>query len=199
MFDFIYEPLRDLALYLWRRKHRVTPEQKIQLKAKWKAVVEEQLAERRRQGLNEDVIVRDVKRAEHYPEGLPGRGISPWFRAGLVGTYHDGILVGLSWARVVFDEKLKKWVFARPGEEGKTVAVIGYVPYHRIESIDWDGDEYYGFPHLYLHFDGPKKQPYERIGLCEKNALNGRAYYTEVADYAEVRSLSKKLGIKRIA
>lgn len=85
------------------------------------------------------------------------------------------------------------------GEEGKRLILIGYVPYHRIEWIDWDGDEFYPYTHLYLHFDGPKRQPYERLALCEKRELDGRPYYTEVADYEEVRKLSKKRGVKYFA
>jgi hypothetical protein len=51
---------------------------------------------------------------------------------------------------------------------------------HRIEWIDWDGDEFYPYTHLYLHFDGPRRQPYKRLGLCEKGELDGWPYYTEV-------------------
>jgi len=60
------------------------------------------------------------------------------------------------------------------GEEGKTVA-LSLRPYHRIESIDWDGDEYYGFP----------------TSICISTALrnspmNGLAYAKERAEWAGV-------------
>jgi hypothetical protein len=35
---------------------------------------------------------------DHYPEiDEKAKGISPWFRAGLIGMYHRGVLIGLRW------------------------------------------------------------------------------------------------------
>ena len=195
----IYKPLRDLIAYFWARKRRLSNEEKVQLKAKWKPMIEEKLREWHHQRLSHDVIVHDVKRTHKYPDGLKGKGISPWFRVGLMDTYHDGIMLGLRWGKAVFDSKLQKWVFANLGEEGNTFILIGFVPYYHIEWIDWDGDEFYPYTHLYLHFDGPKKQPYERLSLCEKKELNGWPFYTEIADYHETRKLSKKRGGKYFA
>jgi hypothetical protein len=192
----VYKPLQDLLSYFQKRKRRLTPEQKIQLKAKWKPLIEEKLREWHHRKLSHDVIVHDVKRNLDYPGSLPGKGISPWFRVGLMDIYHDGIMLGLRWGRAILEPTQKKWLCARLGEEGTTLVLIGYVPYHRIEWIDWEGDEFYPYTHLYLHFDGPKKQPYERLALCEKRDLDGIPYYTEVADYEETRKLSKRHGIR---
>ena len=194
-----YKPLHDLVSFIWKRKRRLTQEQKIQLKAKWKPIIEEKLQKRHYEQLSHDVIVHDVKRIHEYPDGSPGKGISPWFRVGLMDTYHEGVMLGLRWGRAVWDPTFEKWVFAHLGEEGQNFILIGYVPYHRIEWIDWDGDEFYPYTHLYLHFDGPKKQPYERLALCEKRELDGTPYYTEIADYEESRRLSKKRGAKYFA
>ena len=195
-----YKPLHDLVSYIWRRKRRLSQEQKVQLKAKWKPIIEEKLTEWHCKQLSHDVIVHDVRRTHAYPDGLPGKGISPWFRVGLMDTYHEGVMLGLRWGRAIFDPTLEKWVFARLGEEGgRNIILIGYVPYHRIEWIDWDGDEFYPYTHLYLHFDGPKKQPYDRLALCEKKELDGKPYYTQVIDYDEARKLSKKRGAKYFA
>ena len=194
-----YEPLRDLLSYLWVRKRRLTQEEKVQLKAKWKPMIEEKLRDWHHKSLSHDAIVHDVKRTQDYPDGLHGKGISPWFRVVLMDTYHDGIMLGLRWGKVVFEPTQQKWLFARLGEEGKNLILIGYVPYHHIEWIDWDGDEFYPYTHLYLHFDGPKRQPYERLVLCDKRELEGRPYYAEVADYEEARKLSKKRGVKYFA
>lgn len=194
-----YKPLLDLISFIWKRKRRLTQEQKIQLKAKWKPPIEDKLSEWHHQRLSRDVIVHDVKRNHEYPEILPGKGISSWFRVGLMDTYHEGIMLGLRWGRAVWDETIEKWVFARLGEKGQNFILIGYVPYHRIEWIDWDGDEFYPYTHLYLHFDGPKNQPYERLALCEKKELDGKPFYTEVADYEETHRLSKKRGAEYFA
>lgn len=195
----LYKPLRDLVSYIRSLKRRLSNEEKVQLKAKWKPVIEYHLREWHHKGLSHDVIVHDVKRTHDYPDGIRGKRISPWFRVGLMGTYHDGIMLGLRWGRAVFDSKVQKWVFAKLGEEGNAFILIGFVPYYRIEWIDWDGDEFYPYTHLYLHFDGPKKQPYERLAICEKKELNGWPFYTETADYEETRKLSKKRGAKYFA
>lgn len=189
-----YKPLSDLLSFIWSRKRRLTNEQKVQLKAKWKPAIEAKLRDWHHEKLRHDVIVHDVERSEQYPSGLPGKGISPWFRVGLVDTYHDGIMLGLRWGRAVYDSTEQKWLLARLGEDGQNLLLVGYVPYHRIEWIDWDGDEFYPYTHLYLHFDGSKRQPYERLALCEKRELDGWPYYTEVADYEKTRRLSKKRG-----
>src|SRR5207253_9654577 len=46
------------------------------------------------------------------------------------------------------------------GERGEMkVVLLGTIPYDHIDSVDWDGDEYYGFPHIYCFF-AHKKEPY---------------------------------------
>ena len=89
-----YKPLSDLVSWLSSRRRRLTDEQKVQLKAKWKPRVEEHLRAWHRDQLRHDVIVHDVKRGQEYPEALGGKGISSWFRVGLVDTYHDGTEMG---------------------------------------------------------------------------------------------------------
>lgn len=56
------------------------------------------IAKRLRSKLIMDVIIRDMERIDSYPESSDkNKGISPWFKAGLMGTYHKGIQVGLNW------------------------------------------------------------------------------------------------------
>lgn len=57
-----YKPLWDLVAYLWARKRRLSNEEKVQLKAKWKPMIEEKLREWHHQRLSHDVIVHDVKK-----------------------------------------------------------------------------------------------------------------------------------------
>ena len=93
------------------------------------------------------------------------------------------------------------WRYANyeTGEEGDVNAVlIGRIPYQNIAAVDWDGDEYYHFPHIYCYFDGERKQPYEELVFCiEKCNSGGRPFYVEIASNEQVRKLSKKLGIRR--
>ncbi len=48
----------------------------------------------KKENLRKDVIICHVNRADKYPEVAEGKGISSWFRVGLLATYHGGILVG---------------------------------------------------------------------------------------------------------
>jgi len=73
--------------------------------------------------------------------------------------------------------------------------LVGYVPFENIESADWYGDEYYGFPPLYCYFCH-RKEPYEKLAFCEKRDLDGTPYYPEVAPYPAVRKRSRKLGLE---
>jgi hypothetical protein len=184
------------ALSAIRKRHRhVSAAEIVQLRQRWKPIFEDKLAERRRDKLRTDVIVHDVKRLDQYPHGEHEvRGISAWFRVGLMGTYHGGIFVGLRW------EKLKllpddNWGIADTvaGEEGdQQVILIGKIPYERIEAVDWDGDEYYTFPHIYCHFDGPGGQPYQCLVYSERKYLDEFPFYVDIASEEAVRRATKK-------
>jgi hypothetical protein len=107
-------------------------------------------------------------------------------------------LVGLRWGQITKHES--GWTYKKHDDEkssGVRVILIGYIPYENIEAVDWSGDEYYNFPHLYCHFDEKRKEPYESLMLCEEKCNpGGRPFYVEVAPYETVRKVSKKLGIK---
>ncbi len=195
---FIYSLLKDGRAGFRGRKRRLSPSERIAIRHKWKAEFDEKLAVRRRDKLGMDVIVRDVKRVDSYPDTKEGKGISSWYRCGLMGTYHRGVQLGLSWESLNCDGA-KGWRYTnhKAGEKDGTKAIlIGFVPYENIESVDWDGDEFYNKPHLYCHFDAGRGEPYENLAFCEKQELNGYDYYTEIADFEPVRKLSKKLGIR---
>jgi len=66
-----------------------------------------------------------------------------------------------------------------------------------IEVINWDGDEYDYFPHLYCHFFGKDDQPYERLIFCKEVDMgNGHKYYSEVGTLEHIQENSKKQGIE---
>jgi hypothetical protein len=127
---------------------------------------------------NGDAIIRELRRKDTYPDlDNSLRGISPWFKVELKGTYFRGLEVFLSVQRVVVDRNV-----ARPahGEEqgARNVYVVGRIPYTAIEAIDWEGDEYYGFTHVYCRFR--RKGPYEAVVLYDTRAHQlggGREYH----------------------
>ena len=192
----LYRILKDLLLLIRGKRRQLSASDIVRLRSKWKVEIEEKLFERRRhKNASVDVIIRDVRRANTYPEIPDEKGISPWFRAGLMDTYHRGVQIGLSWTSLTLGERGLRQADYSQGETGEVkVILIGFVPFENIEAIDWNGDEYYGYPHIFCHF-AHGKQPYERLAYCEKRELNNIAYYSEIADYEQIRERSRKAGI----
>jgi hypothetical protein len=97
------------------------------------------------------------------------------------------------------DTEGKSWRLTNygAGEKGDAKALlIGRIPYENIEEVNWEGDEYYGFPHIYCLFSH-KGEPYEYIAYCTQGTNPGALpFYTEIARYKRVRRLSKKLGLQ---
>jgi hypothetical protein len=102
---FIYSLVKDAFGWVVRlvwRKPRLTNEEKIERRERWRPIFEAEVTKNWREKLRSDVIIRDVRRMDKYPDiDEKARGISPWFRAGLADTYHRGILVGFHWDQVV--------------------------------------------------------------------------------------------------
>ena len=187
----IYRILRDTVTAILKKKRTLTAAEIVKLRHQWKAEFETNICERRNKGLPTDVIIRDMKRVDKYPDiSENAKGISPWFRVGLMGTFHRGIQVGLNWETLIYDDHSKKWRYPnlKAGEAGRLkVILLGLIPYESIEVVDWDGDEYYGFPHIYCYFNAKKKEPYERLVYCEQKYLNNIPYYTEVVEFSSVK------------
>lgn len=196
---FIYRIIKDgLALLRGGRRH-LTPSEVVQLRQQWKTKFETKILEQRRKGLRTDVIIRDMNRIDNYPDiEEKKKGISSWFRVGLMDTYHKGIQVGLRWGMLSIDAETNGWRYTdrQAGEKGDVkVILIGYIPFESIETVNWDGDEFYGYPHIYCYFNAKHKEPYERLAYCEKKELDDFPYYVEIADHDNVNKLSKKRGI----
>ncbi len=193
----LYTVGRDLYGFLRGRLAPPSPKLQLERMEKWKTGVEEQIRRRRACLIRDDVIVRDFRRARDYPELKSGRQPS-FFRVGLIGTYHQGIELGLGVHALVEEKSERSWRIARDDERdhAKIAYLVGYVPWAAIEMIDWDGDEYYPYPHFYCRFRGG--EPYERLAFCEKLDLpGGITCYSPIADQQEVRRTSQKFGTSR--
>lgn len=184
------------VLWRWfrRNKRNLTPQQKLELRAKWKPLVEAWIFKRNQEQLRHDCIVRDMKRMDQYPDVADReKGVSAWFRVGLVDTYERGMMVGLRYEGLVEESiGLRLGDYNSEKEKMKNFMLTGFIPYENIESIDWNGDQYYGYPHIYCYFEF-KGEPYERLAYCEKRTLDHIIYYREIADYHSVLKLTKKL------
>jgi hypothetical protein len=197
----LYSLLKDVIGLVLRKRRRLSPSEVLELRHKWKPLFEAHVWKKHRDKLTSEIIVRDMKRIDNYPDAKETRGISPWFRAALVGTYHRGIYAGLRWGTLTKQKGGgEHWRFTdrAAGEKGDVrVLMIGSILYEDIDNVDWDGDEYYSDPHVYCFFTHKQKEPYEHTGFYTKTTpTNGLPFYIEVAPYEQVRRLSKRLGIR---
>ena len=197
---FIYSLLKDGAGLVRGRKRRLTPAQILELRQKWRPLFEEEIWKTHQEKLRKDIVIRDVGRLDSYTDvDKKAKGISPWFRAGLMDTYHKGILVGLRWQELSRCPGNGSWhsVRYKSGEKGEVNSIlIGKIPYEKIEAVEWRGDEYYYFPHIYCYFDTKTKEPYENVVYCLEHPRSEMPpYYSELVPYEAVRQNDKRLGI----
>lgn len=179
-----------------RNNRKLSAAEKLALRAKWKPQFANYLREHISKKLRTDVIIRDMRRIDKYPDIEEKKGISPWFRLGLCDIYERGIMVGMGWDAIVKEDegyRHERW----PGGEinSEKVILMGFIPFESIESVDWDGDGYYSFPHIYCYFEH-RGEPYERTMFCRKQELDGWPYYTEVVDRKSVLKVGKLYGVK---
>lgn len=169
-------------------KRHQSPEEKIAARDKWRPIFENYFLENSQSGRLGDAIIHDVDRLDAYPsteDKKEKEGISSWFRAGLMGTYHKGILIGLRWTYI--EERDGVWTKTTESESPTATKAIllGEAPYECIESVNFDEDNYYNKPHIYCHFDF-QGEPYERLYYGEKFQLDTRSpyYYAEISEYS---------------
>lgn len=162
---------------------------------------EDELSKIRARNLRRDIVIRDVDRVDGYPNVDENeKGISPWFKVGILETYTRGIKVGLSIVALTQSENGLRYTDHKVNEEKDITAyLIGEIPFDSIVTVNWEGDEYYYFPHIYCHFnhDG---QPYERLTFCEKIDMgHGHNYYKVISDYETVHENSIQANVKFFA
>ena len=194
---FLYSASKDLWGWVRGRRRRLKPAQIVQLRLKWKVEIEKELFERTAKKLRSDIIIRDMRRIDSYPNiEKMSKGISSWFKVGLIGTYHRGIIVGLRWESIIADQKTGQlmsvdWSAKEKGDHKAILA--GYIPFESIETVDWEGDEFYRNAIFYCHFDGPKSQPYEELAYCDEGDINGHKFYTKIAPYTRRRHRKERV------
>jgi hypothetical protein len=189
----LYNILRDVGRWLYERFKPKDPADILKHRTKWKAEFERNLHLLE----NQHVIIRDLRRMDSYPElNAKEKGISPWFKTEFKDLYHRGFEVFLRIESIKYLEEAKGWVYCHYDEEGTENAyLVGRIPYDVVREVDWSGDEYYGFPHVYCDFNRRlRREPYEEIVFCRRNKGVQRDWFTELAEYESVRKLSKKFG-----
>lgn len=181
----------DYKKFFTKKSYRMfSSAELIQHQEKLRPVFQEEIYKCRREKLRQDTIIRDVNRLSEYPATKEQKGISPWFKVGLVDTYHEGIQVVLSGTTLI--EKDDKFFLADYGTENSFSAwLVGEIPYEYIEAVNFEGDEYYPYPHIYCYFQN-KGEPYKRLIYCNDIDMgHGGTYYKEIAEYYDVQRDSR--------
>lgn len=196
-FSGAYNIIKDVRQALGKR-HEKTAAEHFEAQNKWRPVVEGLVRDTFKNDLRSDCIIRDVRRRKQYPTAASGKGISAWFRAGLVGTYHAGIEVALSIHSLVWQASEDSWRLLGLDEESEgalNAYLIGYIPWENVQHIDPEGDEYYSYPHIFCRFQ-PHGQPYEKLAFCERKQLfpTSLPYFKEVEAIERVKLTSQKFG-----
>jgi len=154
------------------------------------------------ESLRRKVIIRDIDRDEFYPRVVESEGISSWFRVELGQLYYRGIQVFLSAGAVVScDDGTYRFRDISNGEKGdERVFLIGEIPFTNIVSVNFDGDEYDYFPHVFCHFCESNGEPYERLIVCKEIEMGqGHKYYSEIETFESMKKNSEKYGVSDFA
>ena len=142
-----------------------------------------------------------MDRVDSYPDiDETEKGISPWFRVALLDTYKRGARIGLRIGNLTECENGYRYTDYKAGEKGDIRAFfIGEIPYESIVAVNWDGDEFYYFPHIYCHFNH-NGEPYERLVYCREIEMgNGHKHYSDIAEYESVKLNSDSFGVEYFA
>jgi len=189
----LYNIVRDVGRWLYEKFGPKDPARILEHRTKWKAEFERNIELLR----NQNVIIRDLARMDSYPElDEREKGISPWFKTEFKGLYHRGFEVFLRIESIKYLEEAKGWVYCDYKDEAAVNAfLVGRIPYDVVRDVDWSGDEYYPFSHVYCDFKKRlRKEPYEDIVFCERHEGVNHEWFTDLAEYETVRKLSKKFG-----
>lgn len=165
-----------------------TPSERVRHNEALRLQFREEIDRCRAEDLRKDVIIRHVNRLDDYPNVKERPGISPWFKVGLLDTYHKGIIVGLGWHGMIDTSQGPRLADYANGKESEFTAMLtGEIPYDFIESMNVRGDEYYYLPHIFCHFAN-RGEPYERLFYTVRQDMgHGHHYWKEIASYDEVK------------
>lgn len=170
-----------------------TPSERVRHQETLRQLFRDEISKRRAEDLRKDVIIRHVNRLDGYPDSVEGLGISPWFKVGLLDTYHAGIKVGLGWEGLIELPNGFRKPDHKQGERGTITAMLmGEIPYDFIETMNVDGDEYYYLPHIFCHFAN-RGEPYERLYYAQQVDIgHGHHFWKEVVSYSAVAEATKQ-------
>ena len=193
MVNFLLSLLLDSLKWLFKKFKKPNPVLILKHRKKIKKEFTKNLPPKNKYGVRSKAIIRDINRMDSYPDIKSARkGISPWFKVEIKGLYHKGLEVFISYPRTIKQDEKDNWQFTKTENSGNGIRAfpVGRIAFDSIEHIDWEGDEFYNFPHIYCRFKSFKKQPYESIPFYIKRGVTD--YLFEVENF---RPWDKKRGI----
>ena len=85
--SLLYRIGYDLWNFISRKRRKLSISEIAKRREEWRGIFEKEVHIRHARGLRKDLIIHDVKRIDEYPDiDKKSKGISSWFRVGLVGT-----------------------------------------------------------------------------------------------------------------
>ncbi len=193
LLNLIFSPLIDLGKWLFNKFQKPHPVLVLKRREEFRKEFENKLPRKNQYGVHCEAIIRDIKRMDSYPDiDTTKKGISPWFNVEVKGLYHRGVEVFIGMPEYIKRDESGGWRFTnhKDTEEKVLAYPVGRIPFDLIEYVNWDGDEYYPFPHIYCRFKSFKGQPYESIPFFAKH--EGSEYLFEVDGF---RPWDRKKGI----
>ncbi len=174
--------IKPLSTWLIKKFKKPEPVSILQRRDTLKQMFLERMPKKNEYGVRTDVIIRDIKRMDEYPDiNTKKKGISSWFKAELKGTYHRGIEVFIHGWETIKQDPNGVWDFCHYKDpDAIKVIPIARIPYDYIEHVDWDGDEYYNVPVVYCKFQGVNDGPYEEIPFFSKVGEGEYSFFREI-------------------
>jgi hypothetical protein len=128
----------------------------------------------RKKGAPGAIVIR-LNRERQYPyrnSSLILGGASPWLKVELKAVNDRHLETYASIQDVTMRRMRRGTLIARPirsGEqEDQTVYVVGRIRLEKVAEIDWEPDQYYGLPKIYVRYG--RRGPYAETVLCEVGA-----------------------------
>ncbi|MBY3203477.1 hypothetical protein EHI47_23245 [Rhizobium leguminosarum] len=182
--------------FLRRNKRNLSPQEKIKLRLKWQPEFQQWWYRQVKGKLTPEIVIRDLRRLDEYPDIKPSRRTSSWFRALIMQTYERGIVISLAYGNLTEDEN-GKWRHTNHTfkEDGPRCVLAGFIPYDFIDNVDWDGDRYYYSPNVFCYFDGERHSPFERVMYCQMWDFDGVPQVRELGMYKDISRYSKRHGV----
>lgn len=131
-----------------------------------------------------NAIVRDIDRMDYYLHDNPKKSYASyaWFRVEIKDISYRSLDCFISMPEeIIYDEGKNRWRFTKQGEKGINAYPVGKIPYENIINIDWNGDEYYPFPHIYCRYRN--RSPYLAIHYYLKQGREPHEYYQQVEGF----------------